>query len=620
MALTIQSNIASLQSQRRLSQTSARLSSSFERLSSGLRINKASDDAAGLAIADSLRVDSRVMSQGLRNVNDGISMLTIAEGSLTSLSNILTRITELAEQSANGVNSSPQRAALDSEAQALKSEYNRIISTTTFNGGHLFDGNDRILQVGINGASASQISVDLDVVTTVSGDGTFQAEIGVGNVNRSNYLIGADFNGDGNQDVGYASELDNFGVLLGNGNGTFKAPTQYPIGGNTAYYLEATVGDVNGDQQLDFVIGVDYSNAVSVLLGNGDGTFKAAALQSQVTGGLSGAIELQDFNGDGQLDIMGGDYGGGTLVFMQGNGNGTFKHGVSFAKAWGSFASGDLNGDDIPDLFVGGNTQIAIGNGNGTFSIGPSVSLNADRGAVLADINNDGNLDALAWHPSDFINYSLGNGNGTFSASQSIGTGGTDFYDYSLSVVDMNGDGNADLIVAETDDSAMGIYLGNGDGSFKARTSYATANGSFQATVADFNEDGALDIIAGNGLNAPLGLLLGNANASSTLGALNLRTIAGSREALDDMKNALANLSFVIGRIGAAQSRLHVAGNYLRIAREGVVAADSQIRDVDVAQESAELTRLQILQQAASGVLAQANQQPQLAITLIRGV
>src|SRR5580693_958213 len=125
-SLTINTNVASLNAQRRLAESTASLQQSFERLSSGLRINTASDDAAGLAIASSLNVDSRVYSQGVRNTNDALSFYSIAEGALNSLVDITTRLKELAQQSSNGVLSFTQRKSLDAEAQALGKEYQRI--------------------------------------------------------------------------------------------------------------------------------------------------------------------------------------------------------------------------------------------------------------------------------------------------------------------------------------------------------------------------------------------------------------------------------------------------------------------------------------------------------------
>ena len=159
MAISLGSNIASLQAQRRLSTATQALGNTYERLSSGQRINKASDDAAGLAIADSLRADQRVASVAIRNANDGISTIAIADSALSEIGNVLSRLAELSEQSANGVFSITQRSALQNEFTALGSEIERIAVTTQFNGVKLLSGNSSVtLQVGFNSGSTSQIS------------------------------------------------------------------------------------------------------------------------------------------------------------------------------------------------------------------------------------------------------------------------------------------------------------------------------------------------------------------------------------------------------------------------------------------------------------------------------
>lgn len=160
MTITIGTNIASLQAQRRLGIATNQLGKTFERLSSGQRINQASDDAAGLAIADSLRATQKVAAVAIRNANDGISTISIADGALGEVSNVLQRLAELAEQSANGVFSTAQRSALQSEFAALGSEIERIAVTTTFNGVNLLSsGSNIVLQVGFDSASTSQIQI-----------------------------------------------------------------------------------------------------------------------------------------------------------------------------------------------------------------------------------------------------------------------------------------------------------------------------------------------------------------------------------------------------------------------------------------------------------------------------
>lgn len=160
MAITINTNISALSAQTRLSQSSAQLSGSYERLSSGLRIVSASDDAAGLAIADGLRADGRIAGVAIRNANDGISLISIADGALNEIGNVLARMAELSEQSANGTLSDSQRTALNNEFVALGSEVERIANTTTFNSISLLSGGEEVaLQVGFDSESNSRISI-----------------------------------------------------------------------------------------------------------------------------------------------------------------------------------------------------------------------------------------------------------------------------------------------------------------------------------------------------------------------------------------------------------------------------------------------------------------------------
>ncbi|MBX7143260.1 MAG: flagellin FliC [Oligoflexia bacterium] len=159
MSINIRTNLGSISAQRALAGSSERLRQAYERLSSGLRINRAKDDAAGLAIAENLKADARIASVAIRNANDGISIIAITDGAISSITNILSRLGELAEQSANGVFSNSQRSALDLEFRALMSEVERISMTTEFNGLHLLSGGGSVtFQVGFDGSSLSQIS------------------------------------------------------------------------------------------------------------------------------------------------------------------------------------------------------------------------------------------------------------------------------------------------------------------------------------------------------------------------------------------------------------------------------------------------------------------------------
>lgn len=159
MAINIRTNVPSLIAQRNLETSTAGLNTAYERLSSGLRINRARDDAAGLAIAESLKADAKIASVAIRNASDGISIISIADQAIGQIGNVLTRLAELAEQSANGVYGNVQRSALANEFNALASEIERIAFTTTFNGLRLLSGGGSVVfQVGFNAASTSQVS------------------------------------------------------------------------------------------------------------------------------------------------------------------------------------------------------------------------------------------------------------------------------------------------------------------------------------------------------------------------------------------------------------------------------------------------------------------------------
>ena len=181
MAVRIFNNIASLNAQRILGQNSDRLAQSVERIASGIRINRGADDAAGLAISEALRSDIRALRQGIRNANDGISLINVTEGALNEQSGILIRLRELSSQAATGTVGSTERATIQLEFNALSNEINRISATTEFNGQKLIDGslessvvaaNQIQIQIGLDSTSNSRINlnteVNLGAITTSS--------------------------------------------------------------------------------------------------------------------------------------------------------------------------------------------------------------------------------------------------------------------------------------------------------------------------------------------------------------------------------------------------------------------------------------------------------------------
>jgi hypothetical protein len=322
-------------------------------------------------------------------------------------------------------------------------------------------------------------------------------------------MASGDFNGDGKLDLVATNPNGNISVLLGQGDGTFQAPVDYPAGvGPTAI----AVGDFNGDGKLDLVVANTHSNNVSVLLGNGDGTFQPAV--EFVVGSDPRSVAVGDFNGDGKLDIVVGNSGAtsgiSNLSVLLGNGDGTLQPALTYDAGFGitSVAVGDFNGDDKLDLAVvnfGSNVSILLGNGDGTFQSAVNyVAGPVPLSVAVGDFNGDGKLDmAVANIPSGntgptVVSVLLGNGDGTFQSPADYGTGSIP-NSATVALGDFNGDGKLDMAVTGyhgTND--VSILLGNGDGTFQSAVNYADESSSL--VVGDFNGDGRLDIALDDGI------------------------------------------------------------------------------------------------------------------------
>jgi flagellin-like hook-associated protein FlgL len=237
---------------------------------------------------------------------------------------------------------------------------------------------------------------------------------------------------------------------------------------------------------------------------------------------------------------------------------------------------------------------------------------------TLGDLNGDGVLDIVtADNGSGTASVLLGKGDGTFNAKTSFGVGSNP---QSVTLGDLNGDGVLDIVTADRGNNTASVLLGKGDGTFNAKTSFGVGSLPLSVTVGDLDRDGVLDIVTANeGDNTASVLLAQTKDGVSPLLPFDLATMAGARQAMSIFDDKLNQLAAQRGQIGAFQSRLDVAVNTLSVSRENYLAAKSQITDADVAQESAQLLKNQILQQAGAAVLAQANQAPALALMLLRG-
>ncbi|HEX8988901.1 MAG TPA: flagellin [Rhodocyclaceae bacterium] len=493
MPALINTNILSLNAQRNLSSSQSSLATSLQRLSSGLRINSAKDDAAGLAISQRMTAQIRGLDQAVRNANDGISLAQTAEGALGSAGDILQRIRELAVQSANATNSSSDRQALQNEVTQLTSELDRISTSTEFNGLKLFDGTfgTATFQVGANANQTIQTTM-ANLRTTQYGN---------------------------NQANGY-------------GTGGLSAVTTAAngVGGDTltvsGYLGSTTVGVTAGQSAKTIAANVNLKTSST-------GVTAYAQTNVQLTFGAAGnySINLDSDNSTAQ----------------------TISFNVSATNTSDGLA----------------NAVQAINDASAKTGVTAAVN-SANSGIILT--NQTGNDIQLS------------------------GTGGT----------------NAGAITVQNlklDLTTLGGTVSLASNA--ATNAYTTVTGTLE-----FDSEKSFAITDGVANN-----LLAGSSASSalqTVSALDVTTVTNSTQAMRTVDAALTVVNGLRARMGAVQSRFSATISNLQATSENLSGARSRIQDTDFATETTNLSRAQILQQAGTAMLAQANSLPQQVLTLLR--
>ncbi len=493
MPSIINTNVNSLTAQRQLSVSQNSLATSMARLSSGLRINSAKDDAAGLAISERFTSQIRGVNQAGRNANDGISLAQTAEGDLAQISNNLQRIRELAVQSANSTNSASDRASLNNEATALIAENDRVASTSAFNGIKLLDGTftAQAFQVGANGTSNDQISV-----TSIASA-------------RGNAL-----------GVGAASS---FSTTVAGG------------------LITTTIGLSAGEIQINgYQVGAAAADGVSN--------------NTSTTSGIAVAAAINAISGNTNVTAT----AAATAVA------GTTVTGFATALTAGAVV---INGVDIGAVAAattagGRGGQVAAAINAKTAQTGVTATFNTTTGAVALAAADGRNIDVVTNATSLAVNTGLGSGGLVTVVTRSS--------------------------VSLSSSSSSGIAL--------------------SATVA-----GAL---------AKGGLTEASTAATATAGAgmssLNLTTAAGSTAAMATVDAAISTINSTRAALGAYQARFTSVVASLATTAENLTASRSRVQDADFASETANLSRAQILQQAGTAMVAQANQLPQGVLALLR--
>ena len=510
MSTVINTNLASLAAQRNLAVSGADVQTALERLSSGLRINSAKDDAAGLAIAERFSSQINGLAQAKRNANDGVSLAQTAEGSLGETSQLLQRMRELAVQSANGTNSATDRAALQSEVNQLKSEVDRITSATQFNGQKLLDGNftGKNFQVGANSNETVSISIGATNTATLA--------------NNTLEAVG------GTAEKGLGSAV---GATLAGANGV-------------AQQTLTVTGSLGSDSSVDVAAG-DTAETVAATVNGVTGTTGVSA-----TAVTKAALTVQD---------------AGTVTFTL---SGSSSQSISATLV------------AVSDLTA---LRDAINNSSGTTGVtatgtGATLTLTqaAGKDIKIQNLANDGTAnDATV---------------GTIRALTSDGT--VDTTQVAITLTETTASGGS------TEDSATisGTVTFQSDTAFSVTSNETKANGA----------------ILNSAQNAA-------ATSSATLlSSVNISTEAGAQTAISTIDAAIQKVSTQRAELGALQARFDSIISNLTTGIENQSAAQSRIRDADFATETAALTRAQILQQAGTAVLAQANAAPQNVLALLQ--
>ena len=486
MGMFINTNQSALNAQRQLSSTTSSLGTSFQRLSSGLRINSAKDDAAGLSISTRFSAQIRGLNQAVRNSNDGISLAQTAEGALNETTNILQRIRELAVQPANDTNNDNDRASLQAEVSQLKTELDRIADTTTFNNNSILDGSflARDLQVGANVGETIKVSVAGAAASDLARQARYES-------NAADFVSAASINSGGG-----AVSID-------------------------GHLGSATIRDT-----------VDADDGVSTTLNDASAIAKAKAVNaSSDSTGVRAIVNA-------------------TSVTLGANVTGITLDGNNYLV---------LNNEEISGFRVEDN--------DASGALVDAINAVSDDTGVVATLSADSELVLTA---ADGRNIEL-TFNGTTAASIGV-TGGE----------------NAATAAATTVVATGSITL--------------QSNELFELTGGD--ELGFSDGVYG-------------VNSDKSVDSVNISTREGAVEALDVIDLALENVSSSRANLGALQNRLESTINNLSTTSENLSASRSRILDADFAAETAQLSRNQIIQQAGVSILAQANQQPQIALALL---
>jgi len=520
MASVINTNVLSLNSQRNLSKSQSGLATSLQRLSSGLRINSAKDDAAGLAISDRMTSQIKGLDQAGRNANDGISLAQTAEGALAQTTDLLQRMRELSIQSSNATNSAGDRAALQSEVNQLKQEVDRISSTTEFNGLKLLDGSftSQKFQVGANANQTINVSV--------AGSSTAHLQ---------------------NNKIDAVNETNAFGTTA-----------VQPAAADTAI-------TANGMEGQTLTISGSFGKIENLTIVANDSAFTVAAAitaREAETGVKADAIT--------ELNLAAPTVAG-TVSFDIFTGDGAITGTIDSTR---ETITAQVETDDYSALVS-------------------EINKKAGTTGITAELNTDGSIKMTQADGKDIaIQNLIHSADGTIDVESyaQVDSSGADQLSGDSQTLNgaVAGSTNSTRVTGRVALHSPGTYTASSGGT-------AGAGSIFNNTAADEIEG----------------------SQANKLSTVDIGSIGGAQSAIQIIDSALSQVSGFRGDLGAVQNRFDATISSLQTTSENLAAARSRILDADFAAETANLTKSQIMVQAGTAMLAQANQVPQGVLSLL---
>lgn len=541
--MRIQTNVAALNSWRSLNQTQGTMSKHLERLSSGMRINRAADDAAGLAISEKMRAQIRGLNQAVRNAQDGISLIQTAEGGLSEVHSILQRVRELADQSANGTNTDVDRTSLQDEVKQLMEEIDRIGNTTEFNTMKLLNGNLRA--AGASGVIGSKVFGDVAAKATG------------GEFIKTDYSSALDFDADETIVVdGHTISIDWASRLTG--------AERLLLQGN--YDDTASGTNMNAAQQ-DAVVA-----AFNRVINESIDAYNAGSSSGTQVSHVKVTVDT------GQLVIESGTKGEQSSIRV---------NAASASEVLGTyFGAGAAEGySEVLTAVDGKSLQFQV---NG-------VTLKT--GAIGAP--GDTTANALA------------------AEIQTVMQAAIDAY-HTASGLAEGDDGYIQPVSVNVQEGRLVVSSGSGVVSFRELEGETTVASLGLLDTGVTSEEGMIFQIGANRGQTMSFSIKDVRTAALGIASTSVATAADASLTLDSLDKAITAVSGERSKLGALQNRLDHTVTNLQVSSENLTAAESRVRDADMAQEMMEFTKNQILLQAGTAMLAQANQSPQQVLQLLR--